>query len=182
MRPADRLHSLLSESRPFLYFHAPRFNEFPFVHFSTNKRGLVYSSIIFLRAFFVQSRVEHFWKRVLSDSRGKDSDWSHSVSRGTLIGSMGILGIYYAEWFQWRWWNQVWKWRNCGVESKSESRIFKRIMSFHYTFAWLLNYYNVGRKFESILVYLSREKKISRSIPSKTRRILLKIVFPRSTI
>lgn len=92
------------------------------------------------------------------------------------------LGIYYAEWFQWRWWNQVWKWRNCGVESKSESRIFKRIMSFHYTFAWLLNYYNVGRKFESILVYLSREKKISRSIPSKTRRILLKIVFPQSTI
>lgn len=101
MRPADRLHSLLSESRPFLYFHAPRFNEFPFAHFSTSKRGLVYSSIIFLRAFFVQSRAEHFWKRVLSDSReGKILIGHTTLVEGRLLAwwvYWETLGIYYAE-------------------------------------------------------------------------------------
>lgn len=190
MRRANRLKSF-PESRPF-----PDFFISTLLRVSTGfllpifLRASVGSFIlrcfISLRAFFVQSRAEHFWNGFSPIHVGK-------ILVRALEGRLGVywemLRIYRTR-FRWRWWNRVWKWkkkRSCGVEWKSESvrnisgTIFN-ILSFLFALTLAVELLSRGKKIRiDSLMYLSRERNISRSILRK-RRVLLKIVFSRSTI
>lgn len=181
MRRANRLKSF-PESRPF-----PDFFISTLLHVSTS-----FLLPIFLRAS-VGSFIPHYLvarvfrpiparallKRVFSD--GKDTGCA--LLRGTIDDWVHweTLRIYYIGRFRW---NRNKK-KNCGVEWKSKSvkniraTIFN-VPSFLLLFSgcWIIITWEEN---SNRFLCIFRAKEISRSILRK-RRILLKIVFSRSTI